>query len=55
VRHARQLPHVTSASGVVGDPHSGQSTGSWDRVRASVISRDRSSWIFASPRQGHPR
>jgi hypothetical protein len=55
VRHARQFPHVTMASGVVAEPHSGHSTASSDRVRASVISRDRSSWILSSPRQGHPR
>ncbi len=55
VRHARQFPQVTMASGVVAEPHSGHSTASCDRVRASVISRDRSSWILSSPRQGHPR
>jgi hypothetical protein len=55
VRQARQFPHVTMASGVVGEPHSGQSTDSWDWARASVIWRDLSSWIASSPRQGHPR
>jgi hypothetical protein len=55
VRQARQLPHETMASGVVAAPHSGQSTRSCERARASVSSRDRSSWIFSSPRQGHPR
>ena len=55
MRQARQLPHVTIASGVAGDPHSGQSTGSDERARASVIARERSSWMVESPRQGHPR
>ena len=55
MRQARQLPHVTMASGVAGEPHSGQSTDSEDRARASVIARERSSWMDSSPRQGQPR
>jgi hypothetical protein len=42
-------------SGVVGSPHSGQSTASADWARASLISFDRSSWMASSPRQGQPR
>jgi hypothetical protein len=55
VRHGRQFPHAAMATGVVGEPHSGQSTDSCDRARASMRSSDRSSWIVSSPRQGHPR
>src|SRR5690348_816685 len=37
VWQARQLPHVTMASGVVAAPHSGHSTASRVRARASLI------------------
>src|SRR5689334_666805 len=55
VRQARQLPHETIASGVVAAPHSGSSTRTCERARASGRARDRSSWTFSSPRQGHRR
>ena len=38
-RHARQLPHETIASGVVGSPHAGHSTELCDWERASVARR----------------
>jgi hypothetical protein len=51
----RQWPHVTIRSGWVGPPHSGHSTVSAARARASLISLDRSSWMVSSPLHGQPR
>src|SRR3954452_21561606 len=42
-------------SWVAGPPHSGHSTASAEWARASAMSRDRSSWMRWSPRQGQPR
>ena len=52
VRHARQWPQVTIRSGLLGSPHSGQSTVPGEPAPTSSA---RAAWTSRSPAQGQPR
>jgi hypothetical protein len=55
VRQARQWPQVTMRSGLLGSPHSGQSTVASEPACAFSTCWVRAAWTASSPPQGQPR